>query len=267
MKTPFLCPICREVLTGEKVLSCVKGHSYDVSTEGYINLAVGKSSSGDSKEMCRARRDFLAKGYYEGFAEGICDAISVHGGCGKLLDAGCGEGYYLRKIKERFPSSVLTGVDLAKESVRLASKAEKQSNIKIDYTVAGIFDMPIADKSYDTVISVFAPVPDIEAKRVLMPEGKLVVCHPGEKHLFGMKKILYKNPYDNEEKPLFFDGFKHLDDRRVKYSVFVEKTDVLNLFMMTPYYWKTSREDAERLLLTSGFETELDFIISVFKLK
>ena len=264
----LLCPICRSKLFScGKVLSCQKRHSFDISSDGYVNLALGKSGSGDSLEMCRARRDFLAQGYYLPFAEAISEEVKKFSPLSPKLicDAGCGEGFYLRVMKKNLPNFNYIGFDLAKDSLRFASKAEKISPSPISYAVSGIFDMPLSPLSCSAVISVFAPVPHEEANRILAENGILVVAHPGEKHLSGFKNKLYNTPYDNAEKELFFPNFEMCREKRVKYSVFVEKKDMKNLLLMTPYYWKTSKDDTDRFLCLDGFETELDFIISVFR--
>lgn len=264
----LLCPICgAKLFQNQNRICCNKNHSFDISSEGYVNLAIGKSGSGDSKSMCLARRDFLSAGYYYGFAEKITEIISSLklSENAVICDAGCGEGYYLRNIKNKFADYKYIGFDLAKDSVRFAAKAEKNSNSAINYFVAGIFNMPLKSKSCSVVLSVFAPVPVKEALRVLDDEKFLIIAHPGEKHLSGLKNNLYDNPYDNIEKKLYYDGFDFLNDTRCSYSVHIEKRDIQNLLLMTPYYWKTSKKDIDKLLLLDGFDTELDFIISVFK--
>lgn len=261
----FLCPKCRAPLAQiGSSLKCEKGHCFDVSSEGYVNLVLGKVSGGDSPDMCRARHDFLNAGYYEPFAKGISDVIkefSPH----KICDAGCGEGYYSRIIKSENEDAEIVGFDLAKTSIKLASKAEKGKSEPIKYAVCGIFDMPLPDNSYDALISVFAPVPDKEAHRILKDGGIMIVCHPGKDHLSGLKALVYDNPYDNEETDTVFCGFEKLRDERVKYSVTVSKEHISSLFLMTPYYWKTSVSDAEKLKHADMLETELDFIISIYR--
>lgn len=262
----LLCPICRSALSSDgKSLSCEQHHTFDIAKEGYVNLAPGRSGSGDSREMCRARRDFLATGYYSRFAETVAVAVSEHIPSSRSLicDAGCGEGYYLREMKSHLTEAELVGFDLAKDSIRLAAKAEKGTKRPITYAVAGIFDMPLADHSCAAVTSVFAPVPSEEAHRILADKGILVIAHPGEKHLSGFRRLIYDNPYDNTEKELSYPGFSQIAEYRCRYSVFVEKCDMAALLLMTPYYWKTSREDTEKYLSHDGFETELDFIVTV----
>ncbi len=263
--TPFLCPHCRGMLAEKgRALVCGKGHSFDIAAEGYVNLAVGKSGGGDSPEMCRGRHEFLSLGYYRSFAEAIADEV-VRQGAKAICDAGCGEGFYLRTLRERLPDAAFVGLDLAKTSVKLAARAEKGRENPISYAVAGIFDMPLPDDSYDAVLSVFAPVPEAEAYRILKPKGILIVAHPGRRHLMGFKSLLYEKPYENEEKDFAFKGFEKLYDRRSAYEIEIPGEQLDNLFLMTPYYWKTSREDAEKLTSAISLTTELDFILSVYR--
>ena len=266
----LLCPICGKPLSSDgKCFRCENRHSFDIAKEGYVNLAPGRSGSGDSREMCRARRDFLSAEYYSRFAEALADAVKRHipESPAVICDAGCGEGYYIREMKKRLPERDFVGFDLAKDSVRFAAKAEKSAEKPAVYAVAGIFDMPLADLSCAAVTSVFAPVPAEEAHRILSDRGILAVAHPGEKHLSGFRRLIYDTPYDNTEKDLSYSGFDKIGEYRCGYGVFIEKRDTENLFLMTPYCWKTSREDTEKYLSHDGFETELDFIITVLQRK
>ena len=267
MSIEYKCPVCEDVLEMQgKSLVCTKRHTFDMAKEGYVNFALGKNDSGDSAEMCACRRRFLSKGYYSGFSKLICDSVEKYTVPTSLLDAGCGEGYYLRKLRERFPQAELFGVDLAKEAVRLAAKSEKQmSGIKNLYSVCGIFSLPFFDNSFDAVISIFAPVGDAENARVLKSGGYMFVAGPGKTHLSGLKSAVYEKTYENEEKTREYDGFCFVGKESCKYSVTVEGEDILDLFTMTPYYWKTSKSDFEKLTKLTKLETELSFEISVYK--
>ncbi len=261
----FLCPKCKNALSKVGAsLKCEKGHCFDIASEGYVNLVMGKISGGDSPEMCRARHEFLNAGYYEPFARRI-SAVIKEFSASRICDAGCGEGYYSRIIKCENQSAEIVGFDLAKTSVKLASKVEKGKTDPINYAVCGIFDMPLGDSTYDALISVFAPVPDKEARRILKDGGIMIVCHPGKDHLSGLKSLVYDTPYDNEETDTSYDGFVKIRDERVKYKVTVAKEHISSLFLMTPYYWKTSIADAEKLKHADKLETELDFIISIYR--
>ena len=196
MKNILVCPKCKSQLSVcLKTMKCVNNHSYDIAKQGYVNLVLGNSGSGgDDKEMCRSRHEFHCCDYYKCLSEKLA-GICVENDFKSILDAGCGEGYYLRKIRDAYKASEikfesLCGIDLAKEAVSIAAKSEKNVDVtmKIRYAVAGIFDMPVVDGSIDCVLSVFAPVPDKEAFRVLNENGTLIVVSPGEKHLEGLMK-------------------------------------------------------------------------------
>lgn len=265
--TAYKCPVCLLPLhiTGKSCI-CENGHNFDIAKEGYVNLALGKSDSGDSAEMCLSRRRFLSKGYYEKFALLLCETLNKYAAPFKVLDAGCGEGYYLRAARKYFPNSELYGVDLAKEAIKLAAKSEKTSyGEKNRYSVCGIFSLPFFDETFNAVISVFAPVGEKENFRVLKEGGFMFVAGPGKYHLSGLKKAIYENPYDNEEKLREYEGFKYIGKELLDYNARIAEEDITDLFAMTPYYWKTSRSDAQKLLRFPFIDTELSFEISVYQ--
>ena len=269
MSIVYKCPVCGEELSLiEKSYVCKNKHTFDIAKEGYVNFALGKNDSGDNADMCACRRRFLSKGYYENFARLISDTAKKYSSVESLLDAGCGEGYYLRFLRDYLPESSLCGIDLAKDAVKLAAKSEKQrvGNRNL-YSVCGIFSLPFFDNSFDCVISVFAPVGDAENLRVLKKNGIMLVAGPGKTHLSGLKSAVYEKPYENPEKHREYDGFEFLGKETCEYSVMVEKDDILDLFTMTPYYWKTSKSDFEKLSRLDTLTTELSFEISVYKVK
>jgi len=76
----FICPVCLSALTRtERSYVCEKGHVYDISKEGYVNLLLANQKNsrepGDSKEMLDARKSFLNKGYYKPLARAVTSLI------------------------------------------------------------------------------------------------------------------------------------------------------------------------------------------------
>lgn len=273
MKKILICPKCKGELIGfEKSFKCNAGHSYDIAKQGYVNLVLGSSKgSGDDKEMCKSRHEFHNGNFYRCLSERLAQ-ICMEYNFNNILDAGCGEGYYLRKIRDiyvehKIDTFSLCGIDLAKEAILLGARLEKNvaNENKIEYAVAGIFDMPVGDSTVDCVLSVFAPVPDLEAFRVLKNDGIMIVVSPGEKHLEGLKKALYEEVYDNEVSEKQYPGFKLINSEIVSDDITVEKDNILNLFHMTPYYWKTSERDSEKLNNLEKLTTKIEFIISLYK--
>ncbi len=89
------CPVCSHLLIKEQnTYKCENNHTFDLAKEGYLNLLLNaKKTSGDSKEMMAARRDFLAKGYYEKLSDRVNQRLKKsHLTDQAILDIGCGEG-------------------------------------------------------------------------------------------------------------------------------------------------------------------------------
>ena len=270
----FTCPKCRQILTKtDSVFMCPDGHSYDRAKEGYVHLLpVQKMHSkvpGDTKEMIAARRNFLESGGYEAFREKLAELTLEAVGendAPVILDAGCGEGYYLRgaaeKLKESGKTPELYGFDISKFAVKAASKWQKDG----DFAVASIFDIPVQDESVDCLLNVFAPMVEGEFARVLKPGGVMIFAVPGVRHLFGLKEILYENPYENEYKETDYVGFTF--EKRVSVSGELHLTDpaqIQNLFAMTPYYWKTPVEGSRALAAAEELRTEIEFHFLVYR--
>ena len=220
--------------------------------------------------MCLDRRLFLESGFYEKLADTISQAIKDN--CKAehktIVDAGCGEGYYSRKIREKLKGeSIHFGIDLSKETIKLASKYEKNlpEEARINYAVAGIFDLPFENSFADVIISVFAPISQQEFARVLKKDGLLIVACPGENHLYGLKSALYETAKENEEKIPEYDGYTLIDVLRTSYNITVRGDLISALFGMTPYYWKSSKEVQEKAKALTSIETPCDFIIKIYR--
>ena len=275
MKSRYICPKCSETLEQkEKSYICENGHCFDISAEGYVNLASAKKTntevSGDAADTCRARRCFLESGHYKPLSDKICEYLKEIAAIEDnpfVIDAGCGEGYYSRRIKETYPDFDIYGIDLAKQGVKMAAKFQKNMALKNNYSVAGIFDMPFADNSAVAVISVFAPVSQQESYRVLKEGGLLIVACPGKNHLYGLKEALYENPTHNEEKVPDYEGFILEDTAFLSYKMHLEGDDAAALFAMTPYFWRSSKDIREKSAELEKVTTDADFIIKVYRKK
>ena len=264
------CPCCNAPMDVEnegKTLFCKgeKKHCFDFSSKGYVNLAGSRGVTGDSKQAVRSRTDFLNKGYYAPIADKLCQVLEKYVSTGVVLDAGCGEGYYTRRIADKGYDTV--GLDLSKYAVdSLASRLHCKSNEKDFAVVASIYEMPFCNGFADAAVSIFAPCAEEEISRVLSEEGILVVVSAGREHLMGLKEALYSTAYENEERADMPSGMKLVERESLKYSVKIEgNADIKNLFSMTPYYWRTSPSDCEKLDGLDTLETKIDINFLVYK--
>ena len=266
----FACPKCKRAMTlvGNSK-KCENNHSYDRAKAGYYNLllGVGGGTHGDNTEMVEARRAFLSRGYYEPLARRIAELVLEHTaphGC--VLDAGCGEGYYTSAVEnrlyERDGDSNLLAFDISRDAVKYAAKRNK----RISLAVATSYDMPLSDLSVDTVYNAFSPLALSEVGRVLKPGGKFIMVYPGRDHLFTLKSVIYKTPYKNEPSDTALEGYHTVSYEELRYDIHLESADdVCSLFMMTPYAYRTGREDRDRVLSLTSLTTEVEFSVAVYE--
>ena len=75
-----------------------------------------------------------------------------------------------------------------------------------------------------------------------------------------------KTPYKNTLADPEIDGFSLIRTERIKYELLLDTSEkIRSLFMMTPYAYRTRPEDRERVCGLASLETEVDFVIFVYK--
>lgn len=266
----FVCPKCRGALKlKDTSLVCENAHSYDVARAGYVNLLppLGQSGHGDNKEMLLARRDFLNTGHYLRLAERVSHFALEYTDISPLvIDIGCGEGYYTDKLErtffERDGKSFVSAFDISKDAVRFAASRNK----KIDYAVASAYDVPVGDGVFSLAVNMFSPLAMEEISRILCRGGIFIVAYPAEEHLFELKSAVYDTPYKNEPHDTALDGFKLLKCERVTYKMSLSSPfEIRSLFMMTPYAYRTKKENAERVLSLESLDCTADFYVAVYE--
>ncbi|MEG1613048.1 MAG: methyltransferase domain-containing protein [Clostridia bacterium] len=264
------CPNCKKpLLLNGKSLVCESGHSFDISSDGYTNLLLSNMKNsknpGDNSLMVRARFDFLNKGYYDFLSKAITEIVlSFNLKNITLLDAGCGSGYYLQNLIKYASNIDADGVDISKEAVKLASRRDKTSN----YYVSSVFDLPYSDDVFDVIMCVFSPYAFSEYKRILKPNGKLIVVYPAEKHLIEIKKTLYGDcAFENnkEIESVFFNKESHNEIKKV--IEFKDNIDLIELVKMTPYFYTTEAEGIKKLNDIEKLNLTCSFYIDVFSVK
>lgn len=262
--TLLICPVCKNKLIFDGcALRCESGHSFDVASEGYVNLLLGNKSGekiGDNRHMARSRASFLNAGYYRPLSEKIRSIVAQEKP-DDILDICCGEGYYFSNLCDINGVSVYA-FDISKEMVRLAAKRKCDATV----FVANMTDIPVASESFDCALHMFAPLYPKELSRVVKAGGILVDVLPGARHLWELKSIVYDEPYLNEEKSIELPGFVLEREERLDYKIdILSKSDIQALFMMTPYFYRSSVSDRMKLDEYSSLETQSDFLIRIYR--
>ena len=176
--TAFSCPICQENLAlVESSLKCSNRHSFDLAKFGYVNLAPQiKQSANYDKENFQNRQQILEAGFYQAILEGISDLLTTNPSAKTVLDIGCGEGFYSRKLQESHSDKTFYAFDISKDSVQIAAKSEL--NWSVNWFVGDLARLPIKDASMDILLDIFSPANYGEFRRVLSKDGILIKVIP-----------------------------------------------------------------------------------------
>ena len=131
-----------------------------------------------------------------------------------VLEVGCGDGYVIRALKNKFNNYKFTGIDLSEKSISLA-KALNNNDINFFNSdvseIDGVFDIVYMNQ-------VMEHVPDQQVNNVLLNTwdkvssgGKLIITVPGKG-----KKLIKKH-------------YRHYDNKMLKEIADILKTDNCNI--------------------------------------
>ena len=237
--TAFACPICQENLTlVESSLKCENRHSFDLAKFGYVNLAPQiKQSANYDKENFQNRQQILEAGFYQAILETISDLLASSKTATTILDIGCGEGFYSRKLQERHPDKTFYAFDISKDSVQIAAKSEP--NWAVNWFVGDLARLPIKDASMDILLDIFSPANYGEFRRVLSKDGILIKVIPTENHLKEIRQRvqdqLTNKDYSNQDiKNHFQEHFTILSSQTTSLTKTITAEQLQALLSMTP---------------------------------
>lgn len=267
----FICPVCGDALADSgSQCRCGRGHSYDRAKSGYLNLLMSQNRKekrhGDDRAMVQARTRFLEAGHYRPLLEALARAAGARAPeRPAILDLGCGEGYYGSRICKGLAGEgrqvTLLGVDISREAVKACARRGAYTEL----AVASAFKVPLGDGCCDLVLSVFAPFDPREVRRILRPGGAFVRAYPLEDHLLSLKRLVYGQVYGNRPPERELPGLALEGYEDVRYTLSLDNGgDIQSLFMMTPYFYKTSRSGQERLMAAERLDTEIGFGVEVY---
>ena len=235
----FACPICQENLTLIKTsLKCSNRHSFDLAKFGYVNLAPQiKQSANYDKENFQNRQQILEAGFYQTILETISDLLARLETAKTILDIGCGEGFYSRKLQESHPDKTFYAFDISKDSVQIAAKSEP--NWAVNWFVGDLSRLPLQDASMDILLDIFSPANYGEFRRVLFKDGILIKVIPTKNHLKEIRQKvqdqLTNKDYSNQDiKNHFQNNFTILSSKTASLTKPITTEQLQALLSMTP---------------------------------
>lgn len=103
-----------------------------------------------------------------------------------VIELGCGPGFYSRKLAQRFPDIMVTGVDRSESQIRTARQRAAAANVvNCVFQRVNALALPSEDASFDVLIAsrIFTVLPDHhravgEMFRVLKPGGRCFIAEP-----------------------------------------------------------------------------------------
>ncbi len=287
----LICPICSAKLTYDGgSLKCPMRHTFDISKSGYVNLlppGKGRNAhTGDERDMVKARAEFLSHGYYDSLdmrsAEIIRDYLPANEIT--LIDLGAGEGRHTLNVTSeliRHDRKVQAiGFDASKYAVECGMKKAFAAGLSsrnpydsdkspLVFIPANIFSLPVCDNCADVCISMFAPIPWDEARRVMKKSSQslLIVLSSGKNHLIELRSLIYDNVSISDSHPTANEYFKLVDTSELCYNVHIDNgDDIKNLFTMTPFYYKTTEEGKNRLYSHTQLDVTVDVNYTIYSL-
>ena len=110
-------------------------------------------------------------------------------GAGRILDVGCGRGFYTRAIAALYPQAAVVGVDSSKDYLTAAT--EQTRGMAVQFARADARSLPFASGEFDAIVcsEVLEHIVEdgavlMELSRVLRGEGLLLISVPNRQYPF-----------------------------------------------------------------------------------
>jgi len=242
------CPRCRGAVVVEGgSLRCPAGHTFDVARAGYVSMltGTGAGAAADSAAMVAARRRSLAAGQLRPVTDILVVAARESTVRGLVVDIGGGTGHHLAAVLDALPQADGLVVDLSRAAARVAARAHPRMSAAVSDVREGL---PLRDGSVSLLLDVFAPRAGAEMRRVLRPDGTLLVITPAPTHLVELRDVpgMLRVDSDKQERLERSLGtwFRLRERRAVEWLMTLDRAEVRDIVLMGP---SAHHVDADRL--------------------
>ena len=260
---------------------CPEGHVFDIAREGYCNLLLVQHKAsrdpGDSKEMVAARHRFLAAGHFAPIAEAVGACVlgllpaKPDASPTTVLDAGCGEGYYLAHLAKQIiadprPRSAvaLAGIDISKWAIRQAARRPEP----ITWAVASNRRPPFTRGSVNVILCLFG-FPIWEGFSPVQVAGHhVVLVDPAIDHLIELREIIYPTVARQALAPFsaaaLAAGYSLMHEQSVGLTTHLPDAQaVQDLLAMTPHAHRVTQASRAKLATVTSLTVTVDVMLCV----
>jgi 23S rRNA (guanine745-N1)-methyltransferase len=276
------CPHCTAPLSLDGAsLRCGQGHGFDVARQGYVNLLGSRRppGPGDTAAMLDRRASFLAGGHYRPILEGLDRAIGLGravggegpiggdrpaGRDGLIVEVGAGTGWYLAGVLDRRPGCSGLALDVSRAAAQRAARAHPRAAA----IVADAWGpLPVADRAAVGVLSVFSPRNAGEFRRILAPDGVLVVVTPAPDHLAGLVAavglVSVDDAKDDRLEGQLGDDFVLVDRAALRWHLELDQATALDLAGMGPSAHHLDDDELARRIAALPLPVEVTAAVQV----
>jgi|SRR6185312_8749007 SAM-dependent methyltransferase len=120
----------------------------------------------------------------------------------RILDIGCGDGFFGAAVKQKFPTCETWGVEAVAEEARTAA-------LHNDRVITGLLEetVDLPERHFDAVFMndvlehMTWPEPALAtAKRILKPQGRLVISLPNVRYFLNVRDLVFKNDWEYQDR-------------------------------------------------------------------
>lgn len=271
----FVCPVCdRPLHENTRSFVCCRGHRFDRARSGYVNL-YQTARHGDTRAMLLARRAFLERGVFRPISAAINERVVEHLYCLRaanrlqgdeaIVDAGCGEGYYLAQLAEHlretgtFDRMTLVGLDASKAAARLTAS-------RLPGHVCAVVDIAhglhIRRGGAAVLLSIFAPRNPGAFAHALMPGGVCLVVIPRPDHMRELRGLVPLLDIPPSKRARVVEQFHpHFTPERwldIDYTVRLDAAAVRAWVQMGPNAWHLTSEQVSAIRFTGTIAAKVE---------
>ena len=228
---------------------CSRGHSFDIARSGYINLLQPQDrrskNPGDTIAAVRARRrlhDLSVTAPLYGVMAEMLEPSATD----VVLDAGCGEGFYLGTLVSE-TGCAGHGVDISIPAIDAA--ARRYPDCQWIVANADRF-LPYRDASFSILLSITGRTNPDEFRRTLRDNGRLLVAIPSPEDLVELRGP--GRDLAPRTRETFSHTFRLLDQRRATTTADLDAATVEEVLLSI--YRPLRSEPVRAMRLTFSFD-------------